>query len=293
MNAQDLTFRLHGHWHRTYGVAHCPVCQPERRRDQAALTIADGRDGRLLLNCKKSGCAFTDILAAAGVQPGDYLPPDPATVARREAETRAEAEKKARQAQTCWGEAMPIEGTPAETYLRGRGIACDLPETLRFHPECWHGPSSRRAPAMIAAVKGGAGFAIHRTFIRPDGSGKAGLPGGDKLMLGSVRGGAVTLADGRSRLVVAEGIETALSLASGLLPGPATVWAALSASGMQTLILPLDPGRLTISTDGDDAGRAAGHALAERASALGWTVSLLPAPLGRDWNDVLRMKGAA
>ena len=51
-------------------------------------------------------------------------------------------------------------------------------------------------------------------------------------------------------------------------------------------------GRLTVATDGDEAGRAAGHALAERAAALGWAVSLLPAPDGRDWNDILAMKGA-
>lgn len=53
------------------------------------------------------------------------------------------------------------------------------------------------------------------------------------------------------------------------------------------------PGRLTIATDGDAPGRAAGHALATRAAVLGWRVSLLPAPEGRDWNDVLAMKGAA
>ena len=28
-------------------------------------------------------------------------------------------------------------------------------------------------------------------------------------------------------------------------------------------------------------------------AALGWTVSLLPAPDGRDWNDILMLKGAA
>jgi len=40
-------------------------------------------------------------------------------------------------------------------------------------------------------------------------------------------------------------------------------------------------------------GQAAGHQLAERATALGWSVSTLPAPIGCDWNDVLSMKGAA
>ncbi len=86
---------------------------------------------------------------------------------------------------------------------------------------------------------------------------------------------------------MAEGNETALSLASGLLCGPAAVWAALSTSGMRGLRLPAAPGHLTITSDGDDAGHVATHALAERAHALGWRVDLLPAPDGRDWNDIL------
>lgn len=58
----------------------------------------------------------------------------------------------------------------------------------------------------------------------------------------------------------------------------ATIWATLSTSGMRSLHLPLEPGRLTVASDGDTAGREAAHALAERAYAAGWAVSLLPAP---------------
>jgi hypothetical protein len=191
-------------------------------------------------------------------------------------------------AERLWNESLPIGATPAETYLRGRGITCDLPVTLRFHPECWHGPTARRWPAMIARVQGAPGFAVHRTFLRHDGSGKAGLPGGDKLMLGSTAGGAVRLAPMSDRLVVAEGIETALSLACGLLEGPATIWAALSTSGMIALRLPERPARLTIAADSDSAGRAAALVLADRAAWQGWEVSILTPPQDRDFNDLLR-----
>lgn len=113
-------------------------------------------------------------------------------------------------------------------------------------------------------------------------------------MLGAALGGAVRLAEAEGPLVVAEGIETALSLPSGLLRAPATVWAALSAAGIAGLRLPDGILRkLTIAPDGDAAGRDAAHKLAERAAALGWTVCLLPAPEGRDWNDILMLKGAA
>jgi DNA primase len=88
-------------------------------------------------------------------------------------------------------------------------------------------------------------------------------------------------------------IETGLSLLSGLLSGPSSVWAALSTSGLKSLNLPPDAGKLVIATDGDDPGRSAGNALANRAKALGWQVCLLPAPDGRDWNDVLMSEKVA
>ena len=109
------------------------------------------------------------------------------------------------------------------------------------------------------------------------------------MMLGSIAGGSVRLCENPGPLVVAEGIETALSLACGLLSAPSTIWAALSTSGMRGLRLPPESGRLIVASDGDTAGRNAAHALAERAHVAGWTVSLLPAPSGSDWNDVLRV----
>ncbi|MEQ3713154.1 MAG: toprim domain-containing protein [Lentibacter sp.] len=101
------------------------------------------------------------------------------------------------------------------------------------------------------------------------------------------------LSEAHEQLVVCEGVETGLSLSRGLLGGPAAVWAALSTSGMRRLSLPLQAGQLTIASDGDTAGREAANALAARADALGWRVTLMPAPEGLDWNDVLMMKGEA
>lgn len=287
MDALSLTLNLRGKWHGAYGTAPCPVCQPEARRDQNALTLSDGRDGQLLLHCKKLGCAFADILAAAGVTRGDYRPPDPAILAEREAERHREEQRRAEQARRTWDGSEPIEGTPAETYLRSRAITCALPPTLRFHPACWHGPTAKRYPAMVARIGGTGTFAIHRTYLLRDGTGRADLDDA-KLMLGATRGGAVRLSDGHLRLAVAEGIETSLSLSCGLLREPATVWAALSTSGISGLTLPRRPGRLTIAPDGDTAGRKAAFELAERATALGWKVDLLIPPEGRDWNDILR-----
>ena len=73
-DAQHLTQALGGHWRGQSGNAACPVCQPERRPDQDGLSLRNTR-GRLLLHCHKTGCAFADIVRAAGLPacgPYDY-----------------------------------------------------------------------------------------------------------------------------------------------------------------------------------------------------------------------------
>lgn len=287
-DAHSITNALGGRWHSGRGAAPCPCCQPERRRDQRALSLADGDGGKLVLHCFKSGCAFSDILAAAGVGCGSHQRhPQPAPFVKREGEQHAERAERGRRAMEIWNEAEAISATHAETYLRGRGISCDLPRTLRFHPACWHASTARRHPAMVALVEGGEGFAVHRTYLSPHGTGKAAIEP-NKMMLGAVAGGAVRLSEGEDRLVVAEGIETALSLASGLLHTAATVWAALSTSGMTALRLPDEPAQLTIAPDGDKAGHSAAMTLADRAARDGWSVSILTPPEGGDFNDLWR-----
>lgn len=280
--AQDITAALGGCWYGSFGTAACPVCQPERRRDQTALTLKDGHRG-LVLHCKKSECSFTEVLRAAGV----------AGKRRREDESPRSSARAGNSATTSgyaeklWQESAPIGGTPAEVYLREvRKIEGTVPATLRYNPRTWHGPTRRNLPALIARIEGCAGFAVQRTYLRPDGSGKADLPE-QKMMLGKAAGGHVSLQSGPDALVIAEGIETALSLPSLFDIGSATLWAALTAANLRAFSLPAVPGHLVVATDGDEAGRRAGDALLTRAVRLGWSVEMKPAPDGRDWNDVL------
>ncbi len=284
-DAQTLTRTLGGIWRGQSGNAPCPVCQIERRRDQQGLSLRM-EGGRLLAFCHKTGCTFRDIATAAGLPPGAVMND---AAAQREA-NKIQAENISRrenQAKALWHDpsTASIYDTLAETYLRGRGITCTLPDSLRFQPNGWHA-TGHHFPMMLARVDGAAGFAVHRTYLHADGVGKAAVTPA-KAMLGPCAGGAVALSDAQGPLVVCEGIETGLSLLSGLLARPATVWAALSTSGIRGLHLPPVPGRLTIAADGDQPGREAAFALASRATALGWRVSLLPAPNGHDWNDVL------
>lgn len=267
---------------------------PGHSRRDRSLSVQFTRDGYIVHSFAGDDWKLCrDYVAVAlGLTNYDQFDRPPAyDIKRVSRENEDRAKKIEANAFACWKETGPIVGTIAETYLRTRRITCDLPDTLRFHPSCWH-PSGSRFPAMVAIVEGSERFAIHRTYLRADGSGKAAIDP-SKAMLGTVASGAVRLSAGAEKLVVCEGIETGLSLLSGLLRGPATLWAALSTSGMKNLTLPASPGRLTIAADGDNAGRLAADALGERACALGWAVSLLPAPVGRDFNDILTMKGAA
>ena len=280
-----LSADLGGKWHRHYGVAPCPVCQTERRKDQDALTLS-ATDNKLLLHCKKSGCDFRDILCAAGIAPGHF---EIDLVAQQQAERarKDQAEKLKARARSAWSNAGPIAGTAGEAYLRSRGIACALPDTLRWAYDAYHQPSGKFCGMMIADVQPTGG--VHRTYFDKSGVriGKSA-----KMMLGPCAGGAVRLSEAIGPLVVCEGIETGLSLLSGLLDGPHGVWAALSTSGMKGLSLPPRSGRIVIAPDGDPPGREAAHSLARTATGLGWTVSMLTPPDGLDWNDVLQREVA-
>lgn len=285
ITAQTLSLQLGGRWYGYYGCAPCPICQPERRKDQNALTISQGTNF-LLFHCNKRGCNFKDIRAAAGVKrdlpqlqsSGNILP---LNVQNQLGITRREL-----QATNLWSEAIPIQSTLAEVYLRQRGITCKLPNTLRFHADCWH-PNAKRLPAMIATIEGAESFAVHRTYLQSDGLDKAKVNPA-KAMLGKVKGGAVHIKDYDGPLYVTEGIENALSLASGLLNEQIRIWAALSTSGIKSLKLPARKNKLIIATDNDTAGNEAANNLGIKASVIGWNVSLLTPPKGKDWNDIIR-----
>ncbi len=259
-NAQGITRALRGTWHGRYGTARCPAHDDRL----PSLSLANGHDGRLLLYYY-AGCSFREIIQALirigllGTQAYDYT----LSFSKQFCADLKRAKQKAERAKAIWQQSQPIKNTLAETYLRMRGITCDLPADLRFHSKCPH-PLGMSLPALIALFKGAGSFAIHRTFLQKNGCKTDQKPA--KAMLGSVTGGAVYLSqDNPKHLVICEGIETGLALLSGLLPEPIDLWAFLSTHGMMHVNLPKTKARLTIAMDGDDAGRKAGFILAARA----------------------------
>ena len=179
----------------------------------------------------------------------------------------------------------------AAVYLQRRGLVGLYPEALRFLPDCQHTPTGQKHPAMIAAVtrwQSVEPIAIHRTYLKPDVSGKIDHPQA-RMILGDCSGGAVQLAPAAERMGIAEGIETALSVQQETgLP----MWACLSTSGLQNVVLPDTVREVVICADHDAPGLKAAHAAADRLTHLGKQVKIaLPPQAGYDFNDIL--KGAS
>jgi phage/plasmid primase-like uncharacterized protein len=126
---------------------------------------------------------------------------------------------------------------------------------------------------------------VHRTFITVDGSGKAPV-GQAKMMLGPCAGGAVRLAPAAEELILAEGIETALSV---LQANRKPTWACLSVSGLKAVILPPEVKTVTIAADGDKPGDKAAEEAASRLYREGREVRIARPPHGYDFNDLLRL----
>ncbi|PHY20915.1 CHC2 zinc finger domain-containing protein [Caulobacter sp. BP25] len=147
---------------------------------------------------------------------------------------QADDRKRQSLAQRMWREARPILGTLAEKYLLGRAIhpavVARAAARLRFHPAALHSFDEGaqdwvRAPALIASAETERGptGGVHCTYLLRDGSGRDkalgkkmwgvhvgrdGRPAGAWLIGPELEGFAWT------PLVLGEGIETTLSLAS-------------------------------------------------------------------------------
>jgi hypothetical protein len=293
--AERITRALGGEWRAGSGLAPCPVCQPEGRKDQRALSLSD-KGGRLLVHCHKRGCAVLAELQARGLAEGRGAPlasPDPEEAKQKRAENERREAQRLKTAHDLFASSVSCEGTPAQTYLEGRGIVGTrfpkMINTLRFNPAALHSPSGLHLPAMVAQIRGpkGEALGVHRTFLRPDGSGKADVTPA-KMMLGPSSGGAVRFGPDVPVIALAEGIETALSVS---LASRLTVWATLSTSGLKGLLLPKPPIAevVIIAADHDEAGLAAAEIAAGRLESEGRAVSIIhPLKPGSDFNDVLR-----
>lgn len=194
--------------------------------------------------------------------------------------------------------ARPLSGTLADNYLRERGILhAGGEKSLRFHPGCFYRDlESGRTfvfPALIAAVTDLAGTitGVHRTWLDPDGDGKAHVADPRRSM-GGLLGNGVRFGFEAGKpvpvMAAGEGLETIASLRM-MLPEMPMV-AATSANHLAALKLPPGGARLYIAADADAAGRHGIERLSRGAQAAGIVVLVLRPELG-DFNEDLRRLG--
>ncbi|WP_349365535.1 MAG: toprim domain-containing protein [Nitratireductor rhodophyticola] len=248
-----------------------------------------------LLDVIRESCGlldFTDVLAEA--RRFLSLPQaDPESRTTKRTNTPAST-GSAEAARRLFAMSQPIAGTLVETYLRKRGItAMHGTGSLRFHPRCYYRPDEHSPtetwPAMIAAVTDldGRITGAHRTWLAPDGSGKAPIDIQRKAM-GDLLGHAVRIGVPGTVMAAGEGIETMLSLRQ-VLPDLA-VAPALSAAHLAAILFPPELRRLYIVRDNDPAGDGARDSLIDRASAAGIEAIVLSPAMG-DLNEDLRHLG--
>jgi hypothetical protein len=188
-----------------------------------------------------------------------------------------------------WGEARPIAGTPAEAYLKARGISL-VPglEVLRFHPAADHPKLKQEFPAMIAKVIGAAEPSYQFAYLTANGN-KAAIDKGDqRRTLGSNKGGAVVLSDDiqpGATLLVGEGIE---SVASGMQASGLPGVAVLGIGGLANVEFSSDVVEIVVLGENDDASRKAIDKAAPSLVEKGIRVRVAQPPQGfGDFNDLI------
>jgi len=189
-------------------------------------------------------------------------------------------------------ESVPIQNTAAETYLRHRKIAGELPKELRYHPNVFCRETGKWHPALIlTAYDKDQLRRVQAVFLDPETGTKARM---DKPK--------VTFGQGASHIpvvlaarvpggptLITEGPEDAISLWS------ATGWRTLATLGAGSLEKPrLPPGTsIIIFGDNDEAGIKAAHKAAVRHHKAGCSVAIAFASVGKDANETLQAFGPA
>lgn len=240
---------------------------------------------------------------------------DEARRVKREAEELAETEKRASWARGLWQSAMVGIDTPAEAYLRGRGIDFaklgGFPRAIRYRGDVPHGPLGQKLPAMLLPFLSldRKQVAVHRTYLAHGAKGWGKIANGDaKLTLGHFRGAHIPIWKGTqpgplsaiaagTPVYVSEGIEDALSVA--LMDPTKRVIAAGFLGNIGAVALPPQAGDFIIIGQHDGDGKGQAGAAFERVIAAQQRraredgsnrriQAIWPPPEYKDFNDYIR-----
>lgn len=263
------------------GRHRCPACGREREAGSRGTFGVTVEGGRGVGHCFRCGHVETWNAGGRESRPGK-APAQPVAAPKRE--TLSD------HGHGLWNACRALSGE-ALAYLECR--RCMVPPAdghLRWHPALKHPVAGTELPALVALVTDavtGRPLTLHRTWIQADGRKAAVNP--PRMLLGGHRkaGGVIRLWPDEAvttGLGIAEGIESALSLAWGYRP----VWAAIDAGNLAALPALPSIKVLLIGADNDPAGMSAAQDCADRWIDAGAEVFLVEAPAGGDLNDLAR-----
>ncbi len=291
MNAHQITTALKGRWHGSYGMA---SCLSHADGKTPALKISDDprKSDGIDLICF-AGCPWETVksdLVRVGIlegwRPGNG-PSYPTYPKLKFADDRLDPQDNDNydKAKEIWQATEPIESSLAAIYLETRGLQPPWPKWLRYHGALKHAPTGLAFPCLVAGIVDGAGqfAAIHRTYLKINGSGKAGV-NTPKMALGSLQDGTVRLGRAGKTLGLAEGIETGLSVQQ-LFEIP--VWCALG-SRLDRVTIPDEVIEVQVFADNGAPGKEAAAKACDAFTAAGKRVAIRHPPEAfGDWNDTL------
>jgi hypothetical protein len=187
--------------------------------------------------------------------------------------------------------AHPVVGTPAETYLKSRGINAPYPDNIG-----WVGQARTGEGAMVAIVSGPDGpIAVQLTYLTPEGHKSSTDPqrrtyrGQPDWQAGD--GFRLPVKEAAERTIVVEGVEDALSLLQAKAGTVIIASLGLSNLGKTTVDASLP---VIIFRDGDDPDSPASTGLTKGVDRLilqGAAVAITDTPLGSDANALLQSDG--
>ena len=186
-------------------------------------------------------------------------------------------------------DSVPATGTIVETYLRGRGIACAMPQEVRFHPAVE--VAAGTFPAML--MTSGRGGTVHRVqavFLTKDGTRALDAEGKKRKKQTFGRGAdhIPAVLRGDDIIVEVEGPEDGLSIWSAT---GHTVAITFGAVNFGKAIYPAGS-TIILAGDADTAGRIAVERAVGIYGAAGHDVRIAypPEPY-KDFNELLQAVG--
>lgn len=256
-----------------------------------SVSLLETEDGRVLIHCFSPRDDWRHVqaeLADLGLL--DEATHEHAVISEPSVRVGSDQRDEDRRARVLrlWEESGPIACTIGERYLRARAIEGELPgpDVLRFHPRMTSLEDRERRPALVADLVNNDGVleGIQVTLLTAHGAAKAPLTT-PRRTIGRLMGHYVRIDAPTDVLIVAEGLETALSARRALGAG---AWAFLSAENLALFEPPPVIDKLIIAADHDEAGLAAAARLKERVEASMACEIALPPDNQPDWNDWAR-----